>query len=132
MHAGLGHAAHAPGKNRFCGGRHYYPSIVADDLLILGSGSGQTAQPVGNGRAGPAARAPKFYCSLPMRPHLWPSLLIIVLLFQRRLRRMHGDQTDSRSMQPLGTLFEQSLLILCDSLILELMQRNGVQRCANA
>jgi 6-phospho-3-hexuloisomerase len=27
------------------------------------------------------------------------------------------------SVQPLGTLFEQSLLILCDSLILGLMQR---------
>ena len=30
------------------------------------------------------------------------------------------------SVQPLGTLFEQSLLILCDSLILELMQRSGI------
>ena len=30
------------------------------------------------------------------------------------------------SVQPLGTLFEQSMLILCDSLILGLMQRTGV------
>jgi 6-phospho-3-hexuloisomerase len=30
------------------------------------------------------------------------------------------------SMQPLGTLFEQSLFILCDSLILGLMQRAGI------
>ena len=30
------------------------------------------------------------------------------------------------STQPLGTLFEQSMLILCDSLILRLMQRLGV------
>ena len=30
------------------------------------------------------------------------------------------------SMQPLGTLFEQSLLILGDSLIFDMMQRTGV------
>ena len=30
------------------------------------------------------------------------------------------------SKQPLGTLFEQSLFILCDCLILGLMQRTGV------
>jgi 6-phospho-3-hexuloisomerase len=30
------------------------------------------------------------------------------------------------SVQPLGSLFEQSMLILCDSLILGLMQRTGV------
>jgi 6-phospho-3-hexuloisomerase len=30
------------------------------------------------------------------------------------------------SIQPLGTLFEQSLFILCDCLILGLMQRTGV------
>ena len=32
----------------------------------------------------------------------------------------------SISVQPMGTLFEQSMLILCDSLILGLMQRTGV------
>jgi 6-phospho-3-hexuloisomerase len=30
------------------------------------------------------------------------------------------------SVQPMGTLFEQSMLILCDSLILGLMKRTGV------
>ncbi len=30
------------------------------------------------------------------------------------------------SVQPMGTLFEQSLLILCDSLVLGMMQRTGV------
>jgi 6-phospho-3-hexuloisomerase len=35
-------------------------------------------------------------------------------------------ERDLMSVQPLGTLFEQSLLILCDSLILHLMQRSGV------
>ncbi len=33
---------------------------------------------------------------------------------------------DSLSVQPLGTLFEQSMLILCDSLVLALMRRTGV------
>jgi 6-phospho-3-hexuloisomerase len=39
-----------------------------------------------------------------------------------------GDVTEEhepKSMQPMGTLFEQSLLILCDSLILWLMSRTG-------
>ena len=33
---------------------------------------------------------------------------------------------DLASMQPLGTLFEQSLLTVCDSIIMELMQKNGI------
>ena len=40
--------------------------------------------------------------------------------------RMAEGTRARRSVQPLGTLFEQSVLLLCDSLILELMQRTGV------
>jgi 6-phospho-3-hexuloisomerase len=37
-----------------------------------------------------------------------------------------GERQGHHSVQPLGTLFEQSLFIVCDCLILGLMQRTGV------
>jgi 6-phospho-3-hexuloisomerase len=40
--------------------------------------------------------------------------------------RVTDELHDSLSVQPLGTLFEQSMLILCDSLILGMMRRTGV------
>ncbi|HSB65456.1 MAG TPA: SIS domain-containing protein, partial [Anaerolineales bacterium] len=37
-----------------------------------------------------------------------------------------AEGRDLNSVQPMGTLFEQSLLILCDIIIIWIMQQNGV------
>ena len=39
---------------------------------------------------------------------------------------VNEGERDHLSIQPMGTLFEQSLLILCDSLILRMMRQSGV------
>ena len=101
------------------------PSIAAEDLLILGSGSGQTLgllAMAGKARrqgaiillfttdaASPLAELADYRVVIPA-----PSL--------KTAEGINGP----KSVQPLGTLFEQSMLILCDSLILGLMQRTGV------
>jgi 6-phospho 3-hexuloisomerase len=113
------------GKTVYVVGETTTPAIAAANLLVIGSGSGRTA-----------------------------SLLAIVaqarrqgamiLLFTTDATSPLAEQADYRvvipapafktaeqvrgliSMQPLGTLFEQSLFILCDCLILGLMQRTGV------
>jgi 6-phospho-3-hexuloisomerase len=113
------------GKTVFVVGETTTPSIQAGELLILGSGSGQTstllviaqkAQDRGakilvftTNPTSPLANRADQYVALPA-----PSL-----------EDVNGGR-DLKSIQPMGTLFEQSLLILCDSIILWLMLRSGV------
>jgi len=113
------------GKTVHVVGESTTPSIQAGELLILGSGSGQTrtlltiaqkAQSQGanillftTNPTSPLANWADQYVFLPA-----PSLEDV------------AEVRDVKSMQPMGTLFEQSLLILCDIIILWLMLRTGV------
>jgi 6-phospho-3-hexuloisomerase len=113
------------GKTAYVVGETTMPAIAAANLLIIGLGSGQTTSLltiVAQARRQGA----------------------IILLFTTDATSPLAEQADYRviipapafktaeqvrgfiSMQPLGTLFEQSLFILCDCLILGLMQRTGV------
>jgi 6-phospho-3-hexuloisomerase len=113
------------GKTVYVVGETTTPSIAAENLLVIGSGSGKTT-------------------SLLTMAELAKRHGAKILLFTTDATSPLAELADHRvvipapslktsqeirgliSTQPLGTLFEQSLLILCDSLILELMQRLGV------
>ena len=113
------------GKTVFVVGETTTPAIAPANLLIIGSGSGRTTS------------------LLAIVAHARRQGAII-LLFTTDATSPLAEQADYRvvvpapafkeveqmrgliSMQPLGTLFEQSLFILCDCLILGLMQRTGV------
>jgi 6-phospho-3-hexuloisomerase len=113
------------GKTVHVVGESTTPSIHAGELLVIGSGSGQTltqlaiaqkAQSQGatillftTNPSSPLANCADQYVALPA-----PSLEDV------------AEGRDLKSMQPMGTLFEQSLLILCDIIILWLMLRTGV------
>jgi 6-phospho-3-hexuloisomerase len=113
------------GKTVYVVGETTTPSLAATDLLILGSGSGRTT-----GLLVMAERAKRHGAK--------------ILLFTTDATSPLAELADFRvvipapslktaagisglvSVQPMGTLFEQSMLLLCDSLILQLMQRTGV------
>ena len=113
------------GKTVHVVGETTTPGIAATDLLVLGSGSGRTtslctmaeqARRLGaqvllftTDAESPLARLSNLQVVIPA-----PSFRVI------------DESHDSISVQPLGTLFEQSMLIVCDSLILGLMRRTGV------
>jgi 6-phospho-3-hexuloisomerase len=113
------------GKTVHVVGETTTPSISVGDLLIIGSGSGRTASLLT--MAGQArnwgAKILLFTtdATLPLAELADQQVIIPAPLF-----RMADGARDLMSVQPLGTLFEQSLLILCDCLILRLMQRTGV------
>lgn len=110
------------GKTVFVVGDTITPSIATTDLLILGSGSGQTPSLLAIAKkahglgteillfttdaASPLARLADQKVIIPAQSYLNGSSLL--------------------SGQPLGSLFEQSLFILCDTLILGLMPRLNV------
>lgn len=113
------------GKTVYVVGETTTPGITAKDLLILGSGSGRTTSLLAMAKQARSHDAKVLLfttdASLPMA-ELADQL---VLLPAPSLGRNEGER-DQISTQPMGTLFEQSLLILCDGLILRMMRQSGV------
>jgi 6-phospho-3-hexuloisomerase len=113
------------GKTVYVVGETTTPSISGADLLILGSGSGRTA-----GLLTIAAQARRVGAKILLFTTDADSPLAEladhrIVLPAPSLKENEGEPGHT-SVQPMGTLFEQSLLILCDSLVLGMMQRTGV------
>ena len=113
------------GKTVYIVGETTTPSITAGDLLIIGSGSGQTASVLLI-----AERAKRQNANILLFPTDASSPLTEFadhqVIIPAPSLNMSKQINSLISVQPMGTLFEQSLLILCDSLVLTLMQRIGV------
>ncbi len=101
------------------------PAIAAGDLLILGSGSGRTV-----GLLSLAEKARQRGASILLFTTDATSPLAELADYQIVIPApsltTFQQTRDRTSRQPLGTLFEQSLLIVCDSIIMALMQKNGI------
>ena len=112
-------------KTAYVVGETTTPSIEAQDLLILGSGSGRTTSLLAMaGKARRQGATILLFTTDAASPlaELADYRVVIPAPSLKTADEINGLE----SVQPLGTLFEQSMLILCDSLILELMQRTGV------
>lgn len=109
------------GKKVYVTGETTTPSIQKGDLLIIASGSGETGSLV--------AMATK--CK-----KLGASLATVTIFPNASIGRMADctvvidaptakseQKTAMESIQPMGSLFEQSLLLYFDSVILRLMER---------
>lgn len=113
------------GKTVYVVGETTTPSIATGNLLILGSGSGRTASLLA--MAGQAQRrgAQVLLFTTDATSPLAELSNLRVVIPAPSLKTVEGAPGPI-SAQPMGTLFEQSMLILCDSLVLGLMQRSGV------
>ena len=113
------------GKTVHVVGETTTPSIATDDLLILGSGSGRTASLLA--MAGQAKRrGAKILLFTTDATSPLAELADYRVVIPAPSYKMTQEEHDSLTIQPLGTLFEQSMFILCDGLILGLMHRAGV------
>ena len=108
------------GKTVYVVGETTTPSIAAEDLLILGSGSGRTTGLLAMAEKARSRGAQILLFTTDATSPLAELADRRIVIPAPSLREAGG------SLQPMGSLFEQSLLILCDSLILKLMQRSGV------
>jgi 6-phospho-3-hexuloisomerase len=108
------------GKTVYVVGETITPSTAAADLLILGSGSGRTTGLLATAEKARNQGAHILLFTTDATSPLAELADRRIVIPAPSLREAEG------SLQPMGTLFEQSLLILCDSLILKLMQRSGV------
>lgn len=94
------------------------PAITKNDILMILSGSGETPVLLEHGKK--AKRAGALVLAITASPHSSLSGLCDVSVIVKADRK---DQTGGCSMQPMGTLFEQSAGILCDTMVLLLMER---------
>lgn len=113
------------GKTVYVVGETATPGIAANDLLILGSGSGRTASLLATAGQARSYDAKILLFTTDATSPMAELANQLVLVPASSLRMNEGERAHP-SIQPMGTLFEQSLLILCDSLILKLMQQAKV------
>jgi 6-phospho-3-hexuloisomerase len=113
------------GKTVHVVGETTTPSIASGDLLIVGSGSGRTASLLAMAERAQRQGARIILFTTDAASPLSRLADHRVVISAPSYMAYEGGH-NLTSVQPLGTLFEQSMFILCDSLILGLMQRTGV------
>ncbi|BBH23478.1 hypothetical protein Back11_48230 [Paenibacillus baekrokdamisoli] len=96
------------------------PSLGKEDILLIGSGSGETKSLI------PIAEKAK---------HLGGTVAVLTIAQESTMGRLANlvvelpgspkDQAGSEypTIQPMGALFEQLLLLFCDAVILKLMEK---------
>ena len=97
------------------------PSLLVGDLLLVGSGSGETITPILAARAAKSAGGlvAAFTSRRESTLAQWADLAVII---PAPVREQSAEEQVT-SMQPMGSLFEQSLLLLLDSIVLLLKDR---------
>ncbi len=110
------------GKTIYVVGSPTTPSIQAGDLLIIGSGSGETSTLLVIAQKAQSLGAKILLFTTEASSSLAEMADHCVVISAPSLKDSKVGY-DLKSVQPMGTLFEQSLLVLCDSLVLRLMSQ---------
>lgn len=119
MHLGLG---------AYVVGETVTPAMAADDLLLIGSGSGETASLVAMAEKVRALKARLALVTIVADSRIGrlAEAVVAIPAPSPKARAQHGVT----SVQPMGSLFEQSLLILLDVVVLRLMERMKLDSAA--
>ena len=99
------------------------PPIGAEDLLVAGSGSGESVVPVAIVRKAKSLGA-RVLAIGSNREGTIASMADLFLRIPCRTKLARADEIPSD--QPMTSLFEQSLLLLCDCLCILVMERKGL------
>jgi 6-phospho-3-hexuloisomerase len=111
------------GYDVHCGWDDTTPAVHADDLLVMVNGSGR----IGHldyvfGRISEIGAKSIVVTGVPSAPT--PQAATVALQVPATVYLGEGDLVES--VQPMGSLFEQSVLVTFDLLILELIKRRGL------
>ena len=112
MHIGL--SSHVVGET-------ITPSIEPGDLLMVGTGSGQTRTTLAMVEAA-ASRGAR---TLAMTAHVDAPIPQAADMVFEIHSPFTGERASPGSQQPAGSLFEQALLVHCEGMVLRLMARLG-------
>jgi len=111
------------GMTAYVVGETITPAIAPGNLLIAGTGSGQTRTTLAMVEAAKSRQATT--CALTAHPHsAIGTMADFVVEIPTPVTVAAG--VTRNSVQPPGSLFEQCLLVLCDTIVMMSMQRLGV------
>lgn len=111
------------GLDTYVVGETVTPSITDKDVLLIGSGSGSTSSLVVNANIADSIGAT--ICLLTINENSpIAELAAVVLTIPAPSPKVNRD-LGFRSVQPMGSLFEQSLLLTLDAIVLLLMENTG-------
>ncbi len=105
------------------------PPITVRDLLVAGSGSGESLVPAAIAQKAKSLGAKVLYLGS-ISASTVAGFADLAVRIPCRTRLARADEIPS--LQPMTTLFEQSLLLLCDALCLLVMKRRGIDPAAAA
>ena len=111
------------GFDTYVVGETVTPSITDKDLLLIGSGSGSTSSLVVSANKASAIGTTIYLITIDENSPIG-QVAEVVLTIPAPTPKIDRD-LGFRSVQPLGSLFEQSLLLTLDATILLLMEKTG-------
>ena len=111
------------GFDTYVVGETVTPSITDKDVLLIGSGSGSTSSLVTSANKAEAIGATICLVTIDENSPIG-KLGDVVLTLPAPSPKVNRD-LGFRSVQPMGSLFEQSLLLTLDAIILLLMEKTG-------
>jgi 6-phospho-3-hexuloisomerase len=111
------------GFDTYVVGETVTPSITDEDMLLIGSGSGSTSSLVASANRAQAISATICLLTIDENSPI-AKLAEVVLTIPAPSPKVKRD-LGFRSIQPMGSLFEQSLLLTLDAIVLLLMERTG-------
>ena len=116
------------GLRAYVVGEMVTPAMTADDLLLIGSGSGETASLVAMAEKVRALKARLALVTIVADSRIGrlAEAVVAIPAPSPKARAQHGVT----SVQPMGSLFEQSLLILLDVVVLRLMEQQKTDSAA--
>jgi 6-phospho-3-hexuloisomerase len=111
------------GLETYVVGETVTPNLEAADLFVVGSGSGETGSLVAM-----AAKAKKIGATVALvtiRPESSIGRIADVVVGIPAPTPKAEVSASFKSIQPMGSLFEQSLLLFLDAVVLRLMEKRG-------
>ena len=110
------------GKKVYVVGEIVTPSIQEGDLLLIVSGSGETGSLVSMAKKAKSLHAE--LATVTIFPEATIGKLADTVVVISAPTAKSDQETAIRSVQPMGSLFEQSVLLYLDYVILRLMERD--------
>lgn len=96
------------------------PNLEEGDIFIVGSGFGETKSLVAMAEKAKAIGAT--VAAITIAPNSTIGKLAVIII-EIPAQTKSGEDTSNKSIQPMGSLFEQSLLLAYDSVIPRFMER---------
>lgn len=113
------------GKRVYMIGEATTPSAQAGDALLIGSGSGETGSLVVMAKKAKDIGV-KVALVTTNPASTIAKMADVVVTIPGPTPKAVGNVRSAPSRQPMGSLFEQGMLLLLDGLVMQLMQRKGI------